>query len=80
MEIKEKISEWVDAHRDELLRDIGRLVAIKSVRGEPLEGAPFGPGPRAALDEAMALCGEYGFATKIYGGAVGVAEDRKSVV
>ncbi len=74
MEIKEKISEWVDAHRDELLRDIGRLVAIKSVRGEPLEDAPFGPGPRAALDEAMALCGEYGFATKIYGGAVGVAE------
>ena len=45
MEIKEKISEWVDAHRDELLRDIGRLVAIKSVRGEPLEDAPFGPGP-----------------------------------
>ena len=74
MEIKDRISQWVDSHRAELLRDIGRLVAVKSVRGEPAEGAPFGPGPRAALDEALALCGEYGFETKMYGGAVGVAE------
>ena len=73
MEIKDRISQWVDSHRAELLRDIGRLVAVKSVRGEPAEGAPFGPGPRRALDEALALCGEYGFETKMYGGAVGAA-------
>ncbi len=73
MELKERISQWVDAHRDELIRDIGRLVAVKSVRGESAPGAPFGPGPRAALDEALAMCREYGFETEIYGGAVGTA-------
>ena len=70
MTVEERISQWVDSHESELIRDIGRLVAIKSVRGEAEPDAPFGPGPRAALDEALALCSEYGFATELYGGAV----------
>ena len=74
MTLQERISQWVDAHEAELIRDIGRLVAVKSVRGEPEPDAPFGPGPRAALDEALALCSEYGFATALYGGAVGTAD------
>uniref|UniRef100_UPI0040294AE4 M20/M25/M40 family metallo-hydrolase n=1 Tax=Candidatus Scatomorpha intestinigallinarum TaxID=2840923 RepID=UPI0040294AE4 len=74
MTLQERISQWVDAHEAELIRDIGRLVAVKSVRGEPGPDAPFGPGPRAALDEALALCSEYGFATALYGGAVGTAD------
>ena len=74
MTLQERISQWVDAHEAELIRDIGRLVAVKSVRGEPGPDAPFGPGPRAALDEALALCSEYGFATEIYGCAVGTAD------
>ncbi len=73
MELKDRISHWVDAHVDDLIRDVGRLVAVRSVRGESAPGAPFGPGPRAALDEALAMCREYGFETEIYGGAVGVA-------
>ena len=44
MEIKDRISQWVDSHRAELLRDIGRLVAVKSVRGEPAEARPLAPG------------------------------------
>lgn len=74
MTVEERISQWVDSHESELIRDIGRLVAIKSVRGEAEPDAPFGPGPRAALDEALALCSEYGFATELYGGAVGTAD------
>lgn len=74
MSIEERISAWVDAHEQELIRDIGRLVAVKSVRGEPAPDAPFGPGPRAALDEALALCSEYGFETENYSGAVGTAD------
>lgn len=74
MELKEKISQWVDAHEEEMLRDIGRLVAVKSVREDALPDAPFGAGPRAALDEALKLCEEYGFKTDIYGGAVGSAD------
>ena len=74
MTLEERISEWVDAHEAELLRDIARIVAVPSVRGEPCGGAPFGPGPRAALDEMLRLCGEYGFRTEIYGGAMGSAD------
>ncbi len=74
MTVKERISQWVDAHEQDMIRDIARLVAVKSVRGEPEPGAPFGPGPRAALDEALALCAEHGFKTAMCGGAVGTAD------
>ena len=73
-ELVSKISLWVDDHREELLRDIARLCAVKSARGEAIPGAPFGPGPRAALCEALKLCGEYGFETAVYGDAVGSAD------
>lgn len=74
MELNERISEWVDAHERELLTDIARLVAVRSVKGEPEADAPFGAGPRAALDVALRMCEGYGFATACYGGAVGTAD------
>ena len=74
MMIEKRISDWIDSHRDEFLRDVARMVAIESVGGESAPDAPFGPGPRAALDEMLKLCGEYGFATDIYHGAMGSAD------
>ncbi len=64
---KQRISDWVEAHREDYLRDVARLVAIRSVKEDPAPGAPFGPGPKRALEEAKALCEEYGFATAVYG-------------
>ena len=64
----------MDAHEDELLRDIARLVAVPSVKGEAAPGAPFGTETRRALDGAVALCREYGFETAIYGGAIATAD------
>ena len=55
MTIQEKISRWVDSQRDNYLRDVSRLVAIRSVGGEGKEGMPFGEGPAAALAEAMKI-------------------------
>ena len=57
-----------------LYTSVARMVAIESVGGESAPDAPFGPGPRAALDEMLKLCGEYGFATDIYHGAMGSAD------
>lgn len=74
MTLEERISEWFDGHESELVRDIARLVTIPSVKGEAAPGAPFGPEPRRALDEAVAMCREYGFASEIYGGAMGSAD------
>ena len=47
------IDAFVEENRDNILRDITRLVAVPSVEGAPEPGAPFGPGPKAALAKAL---------------------------
>jgi len=73
---EKEIAAYFDdpAHRKELIDAIGRLVAVKSVRGEPEEGAPYGPGPRAALDEAIRLCQDLGFEARDYDHVVGLVD------
>lgn len=60
-ELRPKIDAWFDAHREALLRDLGRLIAVKSIRGEALPGKPYGEGPAAALNEASAILKKLGF-------------------
>lgn len=72
MEIR--ISRWVEEHRDSYIRDVSRLVAIRSVSGEAEEGKPFGPGPAAALEEAMKICQEKGFRVTNHDGYVMTAD------
>ena len=59
MTIQEKISSWVDSRRADYLRDVSRLVAIRSVSGEEKAGMPFGEGPAAALAEALKIAADY---------------------
>ena len=61
--IDQKIDEARDAVRD----DTVRLVRIRSVKGDPLPGAPFGEGPRKVLDEVLTMGAEAGFHTEDYG-------------
>ena len=79
---QDKINAYFDnpAVQRELVGAIARLVSVKSVKGEAQEGAPFGPGPRAALDEALKLCSELGFETRDYDHYVGLADlnDRET--
>lgn len=72
--IREKISSWVDERREAYLSDVSRLVAIRSVSGEPKEGKPFGEGPAAALEEAMKICAEHGLTVRNYEGYVMTAD------
>lgn len=60
--------------RDRLISAISRLVAVKSVKGPAQPGAPFGPGPKAVLEEALALAEELGFATENYHDRVGLVD------
>ena len=48
--LNQKIDAYIAENKEQLLQDIAALVAIDSVEGTPEEGAPFGAGPRAALD------------------------------
>ena len=72
--MKNQIDRWIDAHARDLVRDISRLVAIRSVAGEAKEDMPFGEGPYRVLQEALTICGEYGFATGNYDNCIGTAD------
>ncbi len=58
------LSEKIDAMKDELVAAIQEAVRIKSVGGEPSEGAPYGEGPRKCLDWTLAFAEQMGFRTK----------------
>ena len=68
------IDAFAEQNRDNILRDITRLVAVPSVEGTPEPGAPFGAGPRAALDKALEIAGELGLDTFNADGYIGWAE------
>lgn len=74
MALKEQLKAYMESHRQEMIDDISALVAIKSDRGETAPGAPFGEGPAAALDKAMEICADKGFAVKNWDGYVGTAD------
>lgn len=57
-----------------MLNDLKELITIPSVMGEPEDGAPFGKGPRAALDKFLQIAESYGMKTKNENGYCGWAE------
>lgn len=62
---------YMAEHRDEMIRDIRTLVAIDSAKGEAAPGAPFGPGPRKALDAALEIGRRMGFSVRDIDGYCG---------
>ena len=72
--MEQRIVEFFERNRAAILADIRRLVAVDSVRGESAPGAPFGPGPRRALDEALAIAREHGLSGEIRGDRMLVIE------
>lgn len=68
------IDAFAEQNRENILRDITRLVAVPSVEGTPEPGAPFGAGPKAALDKALEIASELGLATHDAEGYIGWAE------
>ncbi len=68
------IDAFAEQNRENILRDITRLVAVPSVEGKPEFGKPYGPGPAAALDCALTIAAELGLATHNDGNRIGWAE------
>ncbi|HJB67586.1 MAG TPA: Sapep family Mn(2+)-dependent dipeptidase [Candidatus Fournierella excrementigallinarum] len=68
------VDAFVAANRENVIRDIKRLVDVPSVEGEPEEGKPFGPGPAAALAHGLAIAEEMGLATHNCENYIGWAE------
>lgn len=72
--IREQIEAYFADKEKVLVEAVSRLVSIDSVEGKPAPGAPFGPGPAAALNEALAIAEEWGLATANHEGYVGTAD------
>jgi len=60
--IRKEIDNWFELHSNELIRDLEKLIAIRSIRGQAEDGAPYGPGPRAVLSAAQKMLETRGFA------------------
>ena len=71
---KEQIESYFSDKERLLVDAVSRLVSIDSVEGKSAPGAPFGPGPAAALEEALKLAAEWGLVTKNHEGYVGTAD------
>ena len=72
--IREQIEAYFADKEKLLVEAVSRLVSIDSVEGEPAPGAPFGPGPAAALREALAIAQEWGLTAQNHEGYVGTAD------
>lgn len=70
----QRISDWIDSHRTELVEDVKALCAIPSVEGAYVEGKPFGEEPFRALHLTLSLCGKYGMSVTNYENYVGAAD------
>lgn len=56
-----QIDQAIEKSMNDLKVDLIKLIAIKSVKSEPLPGAPFGAGPRAVLDAVLDMGKQQGF-------------------
>ncbi|WP_343210749.1 Sapep family Mn(2+)-dependent dipeptidase [Anaerolentibacter hominis] len=74
MDYKEKLDQYMEAHKDEMVEDIFRLVRIQSDKGPAKEGMPYGEGPAACLKEALKMGTAYGFVPKNYDNYVGALD------
>ena len=70
------IDQYIDEHWEEIVDDIARMVEVPSFEelDEAAPGAPFGPGPRAALSQILAIADRMGFETTDVDGYMGFAD------
>ena len=66
MELRKKIDDWFEAHTDEMIRDLGKLVEVNSVKGKSEPGAPYGADSRAVLALAQSMLSERGYEVCVF--------------
>ena len=71
---KEKISRYIDEHKEEMLEDIAKLCRIDSAKDSYRAGRPFGDGCFEVLQTALAMAEGYGFSIDNYDSYVGTVD------
>lgn len=73
METKEIIVREIKKNKESFLRDLQKLMQVESVKGPAEKHAPFGIGPKNALDTVLTIAENLGFETEMVADAVGYA-------
>ena len=73
--LMQNINEFIEKEKENIRRDIARLVAVNSVEdmSAAAADAPFGPGPKKALDEGLAVARGLGLETRNCENRIGYA-------
>ncbi len=70
----QEVDAFIERSKEAFLADLGALVAVNSVQGAAQPGAPFGPGPKQALDTALDIARRMGLAAHSCEGYMGYAD------
>ena len=62
--LKQKILDYIDSQKDEMISTLSELISYPSVKGEPADGAPFGVPAAKCLKRALQICESFGFTTR----------------
>lgn len=74
MNTRETLEHYIDEHFQDTLKDIQRIVKIKTVKEESTAGAPFGLGLKKGLEETLNIAKVLGFKTVNLDNYIGYAE------
>lgn len=72
--LQERINQYFENREKEFVDGISRLIAVKSVREDPLPGMPFGKGPAEALAVALDMAQNIGLTTTNFDNYAGTAD------
>lgn len=81
-DIMNKVCQWLDDHRDDLVEDTKKLIEINSEKAPAKEGMPFGEGPAKALAAAAEIMEKHGMTVRNYDNYVvtGDLNDKKKTL
>lgn len=68
------LKNLIEQNKENFYRDLDKVISIESVKGVAEPNAPFGKGPKKALEQAIKIASDYGFKTSIVNDAVGYAQ------
>ena len=74
MSAKETLEHYIDKHFQDTLKDIQKIIKIKTVKEESTLGAPFGLGLKKGLEETLNIARDLGFKTVNLDNYIGYAE------
>ncbi|MGL5853684.1 MAG: Sapep family Mn(2+)-dependent dipeptidase [Cetobacterium sp.] len=74
MNTRKTLEHYIDEHFQETLKDIQKIVKIKTIKEESTNGAPFGLGLKKGLEETLKIAKDLGFKTVNLDNYIGYAE------